>query len=93
MPRTLDSLSQTLIFLTAKSAPANTRLMDLLADHLTRARASGGVFARTVAAAPWGLRLPGSMQLALHAVGPYVKSTIAAARRASVIRGYSSRAM
>jgi AraC-like DNA-binding protein len=42
--------------------------MDLLADHLARARASGGVFARTVAAPPWGLRLPGSIQLALHAV-------------------------
>jgi AraC-like DNA-binding protein len=68
MRRTLDSLSQTLIFLTTKSVPANTRLMDLLAAHLTRARASGGVFARTVAASPWGLRLPGSIQLALHAV-------------------------
>jgi AraC-like DNA-binding protein len=42
--------------------------MDLLADHLARARASGGVFARTVAAPPWGLRLAGSIQLALHAV-------------------------
>ena len=42
--------------------------MDLLQDHLARARASGGVFARTVAAPPWGLRLPGSIQLALHAV-------------------------
>jgi AraC-like DNA-binding protein len=42
--------------------------MDLLADHLARARASGGVFARTVAAPPWGLRLSGSIQLALHAV-------------------------
>jgi AraC-like DNA-binding protein len=42
--------------------------MDLLQDHLARARASGGVFARTVATPPWGLRLPGSIQLALHAV-------------------------
>ncbi len=42
--------------------------MDLLQDHLARARASGGVFARTVAAPPWGLRLPGTIQLALHAV-------------------------
>ena len=42
--------------------------MDLLQDHLARARASGGVFARTVAAPPWGLRLSGSIQLALHAV-------------------------
>src|SRR5580704_16100292 len=42
--------------------------MDLLQDHLARARASGGVFARTVTAPPWGLRLPGTIQLALHAV-------------------------
>lgn len=42
--------------------------MDLLADHLTRARASGAVFARTVARPPWGLRLGGSIQLAVHAV-------------------------
>ena len=42
--------------------------MDLLQDHLARARASGGVFARTVAAPPWGLRLSGTIQLALHAV-------------------------
>jgi AraC-like DNA-binding protein len=47
---------------------ANTRQVDLLQDHLARARASGGVFARTVATPPWGLRLPGSIQLALHAV-------------------------
>ena len=32
--------------------------MDILQDHLTRARASGGVFAR------WGLRLPRTIQLA-----------------------------
>src|SRR5260370_3315118 len=42
--------------------------MDLLNDHLTRARASGAVFARTVAMPPWGLRLGGSIQLAVHAV-------------------------
>jgi AraC-like DNA-binding protein len=42
--------------------------MDLLYDHLTRARASSAVFARTVAAPPWGLRLGGSIQLAVHAV-------------------------
>jgi AraC-like DNA-binding protein len=42
--------------------------VDLLQDHLTRARASGGVFARTVARPPWGLRLAGSIQLAVHAV-------------------------
>jgi AraC-like DNA-binding protein len=42
--------------------------MDLLQDHLTRAHASGGVFARTVARPPWGLRLSGTIQLAVHAV-------------------------
>ena len=42
--------------------------MDLLEHHLARARASGGVFARTVTVPPWGLRLAGSIQLALHAV-------------------------
>ncbi|HEX4246337.1 MAG TPA: AraC family transcriptional regulator [Pseudonocardia sp.] len=42
--------------------------MDLLQDHLARARASGGVFARSVARPPWGLRLPGTIQLAVHAV-------------------------
>jgi len=42
--------------------------MDILQEHLVRARASGGVFARSVAAAPWGLRLPGEIQLAVHAV-------------------------
>jgi AraC-like DNA-binding protein len=46
----------------------NTRRVDLLQDHLTRARASGGVYARTVATPPWGLRLSGTIQLALHAV-------------------------
>src|ERR1700694_2727223 len=61
-------LRQTLIFLTTGSVPANTRHMDLLQAHLTRARASGGVFARTLATPPWGLRLSGTIQLALHAV-------------------------
>lgn len=42
--------------------------MDILHDHLARARASGAVFARTVAEPPWGLRLAGSIQLAVHAV-------------------------
>lgn len=42
--------------------------MDLLQDHLVRARASGGVFARSAAAPPWGLQLPGAIQLAVHAV-------------------------
>jgi AraC-like DNA-binding protein len=42
--------------------------MDLLHDHLVRARATGAVFARTVAEPPWGLRLGGSIQLAVHTV-------------------------
>ena len=42
--------------------------MDVLQEHLLRARASGGVFARSVAVAPWGLRLPGAIQLTVHAV-------------------------
>jgi AraC-like DNA-binding protein len=42
--------------------------MDLLYDHLVRARATGAVFARTVAEPPWGLRLAGSIQLAVHTV-------------------------
>jgi AraC-like DNA-binding protein len=48
--------------------PGDTRHMDLLQAHLARARASGGVFARTEATPPWGLRLSGTIQLALHAV-------------------------
>jgi AraC-like DNA-binding protein len=42
--------------------------MDLLQEHLVRARATGAVFARTVAEPPWGLRLGGSIQLAIHTV-------------------------
>lgn len=42
--------------------------MDLLHEHLTRARASGAVFARSVALPPWGLTLPGPIQLSLHTV-------------------------
>jgi AraC-like DNA-binding protein len=42
--------------------------MDVFQEHLIRARASGGVFARSVAIAPWGLRLPGTIQLAVHSV-------------------------
>jgi AraC-like DNA-binding protein len=47
---------------------SNARLVDILQDHLARARASGGLFARSVAHPPWGLRLPGTIQLAVHAV-------------------------
>jgi AraC-like DNA-binding protein len=42
--------------------------MDLLRDHLARARAGGAVFARTVAEPPWGLRLAGTIQLSVHTV-------------------------
>jgi AraC-like DNA-binding protein len=42
--------------------------VDLLHGHLVRARATGAVFARTVVMPPWGLRLGGSTQLAVHAV-------------------------
>jgi AraC-like DNA-binding protein len=46
----------------------DTHSVDILQEHLIRARASGGVFARSVAVPPWGLRLPGTIQLAVHAV-------------------------
>jgi AraC-like DNA-binding protein len=49
----------------------NTRyshMVDVLQEHLTRARASGGVFARSVARPPWGVCLPGTVQLAVHTV-------------------------
>src|ERR1700726_3977106 len=68
MRKTLDSLRRTLINIDDRLTQADTGQMDLLQDHLARARASGGVFARTVTAPPWGLRLPGTIQLALHAV-------------------------
>src|SRR5216683_1024232 len=42
--------------------------VDLLDDRLVRARASGAVFARSVARPPWGVTLPGSIQLSLHTV-------------------------
>jgi AraC-like DNA-binding protein len=42
--------------------------VDVLQDYLAIARASGGVFARSVAQPPWGLRLPGTIPLAVHAV-------------------------
>lgn len=64
----LISLFQTLRELTVVIVLLKTWLMDLLYDHLVRARASGAVFARTVATPPWGLRLGGSIQLAVHAV-------------------------
>jgi AraC-like DNA-binding protein len=68
MCRTLESLLETLISLDDRVCLGNTRQVDLLENHLARARASGAVFARTATAPPWGLRLSGSIQLALHAV-------------------------
>ncbi len=56
MRHTLNLLRDTLTF------------VDILQDHLARARASGGVFARSAARPPWGLCLPGTIQLALHTV-------------------------
>src|ERR1700729_3944244 len=54
--------------LTSTRVTRNLWRVDLLYDHLVRARATGAVFARTVAMPPWGLRLGGSIQLAVHAV-------------------------
>src|SRR5687767_6546759 len=42
--------------------------MDLLQEHLTRARASGSVFARTVRHGPWGLALEPGLPLVVHVV-------------------------
>src|SRR5260370_40586395 len=42
--------------------------MDVLQAHLVRARPSGGAFAPSVAQPPWGLRLPGTTPLTVHAV-------------------------
>src|SRR6266851_4790974 len=53
---TLDSLRKTLMFCGRSAGSPG------------QARASGGVFARSVAQPPWGLRLPGTIPLTLHAV-------------------------
>ena len=42
--------------------------MDVFQDHLARAHAIGGAFARSVSCPPWGLRLAGTIQLAIHTV-------------------------
>ena len=42
--------------------------MDVLQDQLARARSSGGVFARSTAQPPWGMRLPGTIELTVHVV-------------------------
>src|SRR5260370_17389138 len=68
MRTTPPSLRQTLMFLTVGSVRAHTHCMDLLQAALASARASDGVFALTLATPPWGLRLSGTIQLALHAV-------------------------
>jgi AraC-like DNA-binding protein len=54
--------------LDSHSFAQDTQLMDVLQEHLIRARASGGVFARSAAVPPWGIRFPGTIQLAVHAV-------------------------
>jgi AraC-like DNA-binding protein len=42
--------------------------VDVLQEHLIRARASGGLFAHATATPPWGLRLRGTTPLSIHAV-------------------------
>src|SRR5258708_26810935 len=42
--------------------------MDILQEHLVRARSSGGVFAKAAVVPPWGIALPGSIQLIVHMV-------------------------
>ncbi len=42
--------------------------MDLLHEHLARARASGSAFARTVRHGPWGLALDTGLPLVVHVV-------------------------
>jgi AraC-like DNA-binding protein len=65
---TLSLLLHPLKSLTSVRAAHTLGSVDLLYDHLMRARATGAVFARTVIMPPWGLRLGGSIQLAVHAV-------------------------
>lgn len=64
----LDSLCERLMCLSAGSVSRILVVVDLLYDHLMRARATGAVFARTEVTPPWGLRLGGSVELAVHAV-------------------------
>jgi len=42
--------------------------MDLLHEHLIRARAGGAIFGRSVIRPPWGVTYPASIQLSLHMV-------------------------
>jgi AraC-like DNA-binding protein len=68
MLRALSLLIHPPVSLTSARVAHNLGRVDLLYDHLMRARATGAVFARTVVRPPWGLRLGGSIQLAVHAV-------------------------
>ncbi|MDR3665045.1 MAG: AraC family transcriptional regulator [Mycobacterium sp.] len=61
-------MRESLIRLPAGSFSRTLDRVDLLYDHLMRARATGAVFARTVVTPPWGLLLGGSIELAVHAV-------------------------
>ena len=64
------SISQTSAVSNDLDAPFfvwDTHRVDLLQEHLIRARATGGVFARSAANPPWGLQLS-DIQLAVHAV-------------------------
>lgn len=60
--------STSVVLLSLVMRPCCTRFVDVLQEHRARARATGGVFVRSVAQPPWGLCLPGSIQLAVHAV-------------------------
>jgi AraC-like DNA-binding protein len=51
-----------------RTSLCETLNVDVFQDHLARARATGGAFARSMACPPWGLRLAGTIQLALHTV-------------------------
>ncbi|WP_197514994.1 AraC family transcriptional regulator [Mycobacterium sp. 852013-50091_SCH5140682] len=68
MASILISLNELLNGLDAHLFVRDAHCVDLLQEHLVRARAAGGVFARSAAVPPWGLRLPGAIQLAVHAV-------------------------
>lgn len=46
----------------------DTHMVDVLQEHLIRARASGGVFAHVTTDPPWGLRVAGSIPLTIHVV-------------------------
>ena len=64
----LSGVSKRVNVLDASFIVWNAHVVDVLQSHLVRARASAGVFARSVAQPPWGLRLPGTIQLVVHAV-------------------------